>query len=143
MAWHLLASSEVEKHMPSAAEIMKLEKKFWQAMVDQHPEEAAKLLTDEAANAAMFGIHHFSPDEYLEMAKQGPAKLKSFTFSDEKVIFPAPNVAVATYEANQTFEMDGKVHEMVCFDTTTWVERDGKWLAAVHTETEKKSPPPA
>ncbi|WP_423457216.1 nuclear transport factor 2 family protein [Ottowia sp. VDI28] len=123
--------------MATKADIMKLETEFWQSLVDQAPEKAAALLTGEAANVAMYGIHHFSPAEYLKMAKDGPAKLTSFLFSNEKVFFPAPDVAVATYEARQSFEMNDTVHEMICFDTTTWVKSNGKWLAAVHTETPK------
>lgn len=132
--------------MTTAADIMKLETEFWQSLVDGAPEKAAALLTDKAANAAMYGIHHFSPAEYLKMAKDGPAKLTSFSFSNEKVFFPAPDVAVATYEARQSFEMDGKAHEMACFDTTTWVKNNGRWLAAVHTESpraDSQSGPPS
>ena len=53
--------------MATSAEIMKLETEFWQSMVDQEPKKAAAMLTDEAANVAMFGIHHFSPSEYVKM----------------------------------------------------------------------------
>ena len=123
--------------MSSHTEIMKLEAEFWQAMADQRPEQAAALLAAEAVSVAMFGIHHFSPGEYLSMAQTGPAKLTFFEFSNEKVIFPIADVAVATYEVKQIFEMDGQSHEMICFDTTTWVRNNGRWLAAAHTETQK------
>ncbi len=129
--------------MAASAEIMKLETEFWQSMVDQEPRKAAAMLTDEAANVAMFGIHHFSPSEYVKMAEQGPARLTAFSFSDERVMFPAPDVAVATYKVKQSFEVNGKAHEMTCFDTTTWINRGGKWLAAVHTETPEQQGPPA
>ena len=94
--------------MSSHIEIMKLEAEFWQAMADQRPEQAAALLAAEAVSVAMFGIHHFSPSEYLSMAQTGPAKLTFFEFSNEKVIFPIADVAVATYEVKQVFEMAGK-----------------------------------
>lgn len=124
--------------MTRAADIMKLETEFWQSMLDQEPEKAAALLTETATSVAMFGIHHFSPTEYIRMAKEGPAKITAFSFSNEKVIFPTPDVAVATYEVEQKFEMKGQPQEMVCLDTTTWVRVDGKWLAAAHTETAKQ-----
>lgn len=124
--------------MTTAADIMKLETEFWQSMMDQKPEKAAALLASQAANVALFGIHHFSPVEYIRMAREGPAKLTSFAFSNEKVIFPTPEVAIATYEVTQGFLMQGQAHETVCFDTTTWVRSDGRWLAAVHTETPRQ-----
>lgn len=129
--------------MATSAEIMKLETAFWQSMVDREPKKAAAMLTDKAANVAMFGIHHFSPSEYVKMAEEGPARLTAFSFSDEQVMFPAPDVAVATYKVRQSFEMKGKPQEITCFDTTTWVNLDGKWLAAVHTETPEQQGPPA
>ncbi|WP_418126047.1 nuclear transport factor 2 family protein [Variovorax sp. 160MFSha2.1] len=131
--------------MTTPSDIMKLEAEFWQSVVNGEPEKAAALLTEPAANVAMFGIHHFTPDEYIKMAKEGPAKLTAFTFSNEKVLFPSTEVAVATYEVSQSFEMNGKTQQMVCLDTTTWIKRGGKWLAVVHTETEKQNQllPPA
>lgn len=124
--------------MTRAADIMKLETEFWQSMLDQQPEKAAALLTETATSVAMFGIHHFSPAEYIAMAKKGPAKITAFSFSNENVLFPSADVAVATYEVAQKFEMNGQPQEMVCLDTTTWVRVDGRWLAAAHTETVKQ-----
>ena len=108
-------------------------------MADQRPEQAAAMLAAEAVSVAMFGIHHFSPSEYLSMAQTDQTKLTIFEFSNEKVIFPIADVAVATYEVKQVFEMAGKSHEMICFDTTTWVKNNGRWLAAAHTETQKQN----
>lgn len=129
--------------MMTTADIMKLETAFWQAMVDQKPEKAASMLTDKAASVAMFGIHHFSPSEYIKMAEEGSAKITAFSFSDENVIFPVPDVAIATYKVRQSFEMNGKPQEMNCFDTTTWVKSGSNWLAAAHTETPEQQGPPA
>lgn len=129
--------------MATSAEIIKLETAFWQAMVDQEPEKAAAMLTDTAANVAMFGVHHFSPSEYVKMAEDGPARITAFSFSDEQVIFPTPDVAVMTYKVKQSFELNGEPQEMTCFDTTTWVNLGGKWLAVVHTETPEQKAPAA
>lgn len=124
--------------MTRAAEIMQLETEFWQSLLDDEPERAAALLTETATSVAKFGIHHFTPAEYITMARKGPAKLTAFAFSNDKVLFPTPDVAIATYEVEQKFEMNGELQEMVCLDTTTWVRRDGRWLAAAHTETAKQ-----
>jgi len=129
--------------MTSSAEIMQLETDFWQSMLDQQPAKAAAMLPERAAMVAMYGIHHFGPAEYMKMAEQGDARITGFSFADAQVIFPADNVAVATYKVRQRFEMKGKPQEMTCFDSTTWVKRDGKWLAAVHTETPEQQGQPA
>lgn len=68
------------------------------------------------------------------MAQSGGARITAFELSDARVIFPLPDVAVATYKAKQSFTMDGQSHDMVVYDSTTWVRKDGKWLACAHTE---------
>lgn len=129
--------------MTTSAEIMELEVAFWQSMLDQQPAKAAALLTEKAAMVAMYGVHHFSPADYIRMAEEGPARVMGFSFSDEQVFFPADNVAIATYKVRQSFEVDGKPQEMTCFDSTTWVKQHGKWLAAAHTETPEQQAKPA
>ena len=129
--------------MATSAEILELERAFWQAMVDQEPAKAAALLPDKASMVAMYGVHHFSPAEYVAMAEQGTARVTGFSFSDEEVFFPIDDVAILTYKVRQSFEVDGMPQEMTCYDSTTWVKRDGKWLAAAHTETPEQQGKPA
>ncbi|WP_202843059.1 hypothetical protein [Luteimonas saliphila] len=63
------------------------------------------------------------------MALSGDARITSFEFSDESVVFPKPDVAIASYKAKQSFTTDSQRHEMVVYDTTTWVRK------RAHTET--------
>lgn len=77
------------------------------------------------------------------MALSGDARITAFEFFDEKVIFPTPDVAIASYKAKQSFTMGGKNHDMLVFDTTTWVKKDGKWVASAHTETPEQQDPNA
>ena len=120
--------------MSSAKEIMRLESKFWQAMCDEDIETAVSLLNTHSAVAGAMGIHHFDKAGYKKMAEEGLAKLKTFEFSNDQVFFPTPDVAIATYTVKQSFEMGGKAQEMTSFDTTTWVKKDGTWVATAHTE---------
>ena len=122
-------------------EILALEAKFWQAMCDEDIDAAIAMLDSEAAVAGMHGIGHFDHAGYKRMAEQGGAKIISFKFSDEKVIFPTPDVAIVTYTVEQTFDLHGEPHQMTSYDTTTWVRKNGAWLAAVHTETPRPVDP--
>ena len=129
--------------MTTQSEIMALERKFWQSMADMDVETAVSLLDEQSTTAGTRGIHYFSPAEYKTMAQAGDARITSFEFSDERVIFPAPDVAIASYKAKQSFNMAGKSHEQVVYDTTTWIRKSGKWVACAHTETPEQEDLPA
>ena len=123
--------------------IMQLERMFWQSVVDMDLETAGALLDGHSISVGPWGIHHFSPDEYRAMAASGNARLTAFEFFDEQVVFPTPEIAVATYRARQAFTMAGEQQEMEVYDTTTWVRRDGQWRACAHTETAAEGDPEA
>ena len=72
-------------------------------------------------------------DDYRGMARQGD-RLKSFSFDDVKVIFPAEDVAVIAYTVTEEMEIEGKPLTLKAADATTWVRQNGEWLAALHTE---------
>ncbi|MGN7726752.1 nuclear transport factor 2 family protein [Luteimonas sp. 22616] len=128
--------------MTTQDEIMALERKFWQSMKDMDVDTAVSLLDEQSTTAGARGILYFGPAEYKAMALSGDARITSFEFFDEGVIFPIPDVAIASYKAKQSFTMDGKRHEMVMYDTTTWVRKGGKWVASAHTETPAQKDPP-
>jgi hypothetical protein len=128
--------------MTTQSEIMALERRFWQAMVDMDVDTAVALLDDRSTAVSGRGIHHFSPADYKAMALAGDARITGFEFSDETVVFPVPDVAIASYKASQAFTVGGKRHEMVVYDTTVWVNKAGKWLASAHTESPEQTSPP-
>lgn len=121
--------------MTTQQDIMALERRFWQAMMDQDIDTAVSLLDEHSTSVASRGIHRFTPAEYRAMAQAGGARITAFAFADEHVVFPTPGVAIASYQARQSFTLEGQEHTMTVFDTTTWVRKDGQWLAAAHTET--------
>lgn len=128
--------------MTTQDEIMVLEREFWQSMVDMDVDTAVSLLDEQSTAVSARGIHYFDPAEYKAMALSGAARITSFTFFDEKVIFPISDVAIASYKAKQSFTIGGRNHEMVVYDTTTWVRKRGKWVASAHTETPEQEDPP-
>ncbi|WFC41355.1 nuclear transport factor 2 family protein [Pseudoxanthomonas sp. SE1] len=127
--------------MATQDEIMALERKFWQSMMDMDLDTAVSLLDEQSTAASAQGIHYFDPAEYKAMALLGDARITSFAFFDERVIFPVPDVAIASYKAKQSFTMGGKSHEMVVYDTTTWIRKGGRWVASAHTESPEQKDP--
>lgn len=127
--------------MVTQDEIMALERKFWQSMMDMDLDTAVSLLDEQSTAASAQGIHYFDPAEYKAIALSGDARITSFAFFDERVIFPVPDVAIASYKAKQSFTMGGKSHEMVVYDTTTLIRKGGRWVASAHTESPEQKDP--
>ena len=115
-------------------EIETLERAFWDALVAGEPEVATEMLTEPAVVVSGHGVTRFDHATYTRMASDDNHKLVDYTLSDMDVIFPRDDVAVATYHAEQSVEMDGKPLQMSVYDTSTWVKVDGKWRCVMHTE---------
>ena len=119
-----------------AAEIERLEKAFWQSMVDGKPTVATRMLTEPALMVSSHGVTRFDHASYTKMAKDDRYKLVDYRMSDVDVLFPKDDVAVASYRVNQTMEMEGRSITNDVFDTSTWVKVDDEWLCVAHTESE-------
>lgn len=115
-------------------EIERLEKAFWQSMVDGKPSIATGMLAEPAVMVSSHGALKFDHAEYTKMAKEDPGKLVDFKITDLDVVFPREDVAVASYHVDQSMERDGKPSRLQMYDSSTWVKVDGQWLCVMHTE---------
>ena len=78
--------------MPAAEkELIALETRFWQSMVDQETEVALELLSDPALMVSSHGSMKFDHAGYRKMAEQGTMVVTAFEFSDMQVVFPVPD----------------------------------------------------
>ncbi len=116
------------------AEIERLERAFWQSLVDGEPPVASAMLTDTALMASSHGAMSFDPATYEKMASNPKHRVLDFSFSDFEVLLPRDDVAIATYRARQKYQRDGEVIEEDVVDSSTWVLLDGEWKCAAHTE---------
>ena len=115
--------------------IVKLEKTFWQSMVDKDADKAMKMIADECLITGPMGTMRSDPEDYKRMTEQGDWDLEDFEFSDVQVIFPAEDTAIIAYKVHQTGRMKGGPMDLNCADSTTWVRDGQNWKCALHTET--------
>lgn len=123
----------------SAQHIIDLETRFWQAMVDHEIDVALGLLTEPAVMVSGHGALQFNRADYRRMADHGPMVVKSFRFSDMRVVFPNDDTAVLTYQVQQGIAPRGEratVHQDM-LDSSTWVRMPEGWQCVLHTETPK------
>jgi ketosteroid isomerase-like protein len=115
--------------------IVKLEKTFWQSMVDKDADKAMTMIAEQCLITGPMGPMRSDPADYKRMTEEGNWELDKSEFSDVQVIFPAEDTAIIAYKVHQTGTMKGQEMDLNCADSTTWV-RDGRaWKCALHTET--------
>ena len=66
----------------ASKELIALENKFWQSMVDEDTDTALTLLDEPALMVSAHGSISFDHEGYRKMAEQGGMVIKSFKLSD-------------------------------------------------------------
>ena len=115
-------------------EIERLERAFWQSIVDSDAPTATGMLTEPALMVNDHGALRFDHAEYARMLDDETMRLVDYRLSDMDVLTPTRDTAVVTYDAEQTVESNGKRTTMHAHDTSTWVKVDGQWRCVAHTE---------
>ena len=115
--------------------IVKLEKTFWQSMVDKDADKAMTMIADECLITGPMGTMRSDPEDYKRMTEEGGWELDEFEFSDVEVIFPAEDTAIIAYKVHQTGTMKDRPMDLNCADSSTWVRDGDEWKCALHTET--------
>jgi ketosteroid isomerase-like protein len=126
-----------DKRRSDVQDLIELEKRFWQAMVDGQTDLALELLEEPAALVGPQGASRFDHATYRKMAEHGVQVVKSFVLSEIQCLQPTPDVAVLVYRVQQQVGPRGKPASSTQHmrDSSTWVRRGGRWRCVLHTET--------
>ena len=115
-------------------EILSLEKKFWQSMIDKDTETGARLAADPCLVTGAQGVARIDRKTFVKMMDEGAWKLHAFDFSDVKVEQVTDDVAVIAYKVREDVTVDGKKLTMEAADASTWVRDGDRWECVLHTE---------
>ena len=121
--------------MPDSATIERLEKQFWQSMVDKDADKAMTMIADDSLVVGPEGAMRIGPEEYKRMTEEGQWELDRFELSDVNVVFPNEDTGIIAYKVHQTGTMRGQEMDLNCADSSTWVRDGDEWKCALHTET--------
>lgn len=121
----------------SSKDLIDLEKKFWQSMVDEDSDTAIAMLNEPSLLVSSHGTMQFTHEQYRQMAEQGNMVIKAFELSDMTVVFPTEQTAVLTYRVQQSLAERGKSEliQQDMADASVWAQKDGQWRCVMHTET--------
>ena len=110
--------------------ISDLEKSSWEAYKNKQADAFKALMSKDYYGVYAEGVKTLDA-EVADMAK---SDLRDYSFSDIKVVFPHPKMAVMTYKVKLQGTADGKDMSGTYNSGSVWVQQGGKWVGAFHTE---------
>jgi len=117
------------------AELLDLEKRYWQAMKDQDVDAAMRLTDEPCIVTGAQGVGLIDRKTLAAMIKATSYTLNRFELKDgAQVRLLRDDVAIVAYQVHEELTVDGKPVTLDAADSSTWVRRDGRWLCALHTE---------
>jgi hypothetical protein len=135
---------------PIEAQLLDLEKQYWQAIKDRDIQAAMSLTDDPCIITGAQGVARITHQAFAAMLQAGGWTLHEFTLSDVQVRVLSEGVAIIAYKVKELLTVDGKPLTIDASDSSTWVLREGHWVCALHTEAlsgdpfgrDKRPPPP-
>ena len=112
------------------AAITDLERSAWEAYKNKQADAFKALMSKDYYGVYAEGAKTLD-GELADMAK---SDLRDYSFSDIKVVFPHPKMAVMTYKAKLQATADGKDISGTYNSESVWIQQSGKWVGAFHTE---------
>jgi len=144
-----LAANNANRATPQAspaavsdADIIAVDRQIWDAIKAKNWDAFAAALADDAVTVTGGGVSDKA--QTVEAVKK--LDLTDYALSDVKVLKLDADAAVITYTSTSKARYDGQpMPDTPSRDSTVFVRRGGKWLAAFHQETpaEPSAAPPA
>ena len=116
-------------------ELMRLEKKYWQAMRDHDLKTALSLTDFPCVVAGAQGVVSVDQKQFEAMFNSHTETINSLKFDgDPHVRLLNDDTAIVGYKIHSRVTADGHEAEQNCVDTSTWVKRGAQWKCAMHAE---------
>jgi uncharacterized protein (TIGR02246 family) len=117
------------------AEILDLEKRYWQALKDQDVDAVMRLTDEPCMLTGAQGVGLIDRKTLAAMMREAPYTLDAFELKDgAHVRLLGDDVAIIAYQVREELTVEGKPVTLDAADASTWMRRDGRWLCALHTE---------
>jgi hypothetical protein len=116
-------------------ELVKLERRYWQALKDKDVDAAMELTDEPCIVAGAQGVGVIDHPTYIRMMEHARWTIVDFEIGDDVQVRPlGTDTAVLAYTVHEELEVDGEPVAFDAADTSIWVRRDGRWRCATHTE---------
>jgi ketosteroid isomerase-like protein len=116
-------------------EIMELERKYWRALQENDVETAMELTDFPCIVAGPQGVQRFERDAFEEMMSNAPYKIRKVDIGDRPLVrMVSDDCVVVAYKVHEEATVEGKATSLDAADSSAWVQRDGQWRCALHSE---------
>jgi ketosteroid isomerase-like protein len=116
-------------------EVVTLERRYWQALKDKDVETALALTDNPCIVVGARGINRIDHTTYAAMMQDESWEIVDFSIDDEVQLLMAGDTVMVAYIAHEQLLTDGETVSFDAAESSTWVQRDGRWVCALHTET--------
>src|SRR5262245_21520871 len=118
------------KSAANESTISDLEKSAWEAYKNKQADAFKALMSKDYYGVYAEGIKTLD----AELADMAKSDLRDYSFTDVKVVFPHPKVAVLTYKAKIQATSERKDMSGTYNSGIVWGRQSGKCVGAFHTE---------
>jgi hypothetical protein len=117
-------------------ELIRLEKDFWDAMKQKDGEKAARLTAEGCILAGAQGVSTIEPDLISRLTVESNWSIENYEIDDDslQVRMLHDGVAVIAYKVREKLTVDGQSIDLEASESSVWIEEDGAWKCALHTE---------
>ncbi|MGC4057840.1 MAG: nuclear transport factor 2 family protein [Chitinophagaceae bacterium] len=120
--------------------ILELEKQYWQAMESRDFETVQRLTHFPCMVAGKDGVMQVDEESFKKMFDSGEGKqMKVLGISNAQDQVIGDNTGLLVYVIQLEYTKDGTTTASQCACTSTWIQENGEWRCAVHTESEMKA----
>lgn len=119
-----------DKSAANESTITDLEKSTWEAYKNKQADAFKALMSKDYSGVYAEGVKTLDG----ELAAMAQSDLRDYSFSDVRVVFPHPKMAVMTYKATVQASTDGKDISGTYNSGSVWVQQGDKWVGVFHTE---------
>jgi hypothetical protein len=117
------------------AEILDLERRYWQAVQDRDVRTAVSLTEFPCLIAGASGVRSVDQASYEKMMGGASWRIRDVEIEDgAEVRQLTDDVAVIVYGVKEKMTVEGKPVDLHAFDSSVWVRRGDGWKCAAHTE---------
>jgi len=116
-------------------EILALERKYWRAMQENDVDTAMDLTDFPCIVSGPSGVRKVDRQSFQKMMSNPSRKIRKVELGEKpEMRMLRDDIVIVAYRIHEDVTIEGKATSLDAADSSTWIQRDGRWRCALHTE---------